>query len=231
MPGEAIPELKLLTDQDYLEIAKDADHLDVPYHLSRTLAQLRKRAKEKYAPKLSRALREYARVNNNQLPPDISSLKPYFATAVEDDLLQRYELVRTGELSLSDERVLVEKPTGIKIDTVFKIGPTGFSYQDAPGESWTGQSGSTGWGTNDIPLSVEAKQEAQQKAESDKELKSFAVDQANERDEKILEPALKAFSAHNGREPENPSELNPYLQTASEKAAFNRLLKRNNDEN
>jgi hypothetical protein len=228
-PGKSIPELKYLTDQDWLEVVRDTQ-LFGDWQYDEALARLRKLAKDRFAPRLSRALREYARANNNELPPDTAALKPFFASPVEDAALERYQLLHTGPLKW-DEWVLAEKaPVDDKNDTLFKVGPTGRQFSSISG---IGESGSQTWGTNDPPLSVMAQSEASQRNTSDAELKSFMEDQANARDFKILDRVFKAFSAANpGAEHRSgsPKELMPYLQTTAEKDAFARLLKRNNDE-
>ncbi|EEF62867.1 RNA polymerase sigma factor [Pedosphaera parvula] len=231
-PGKSIPELKYLSDQDWLEVVKDADVV-TDWGYKEALARLRKLAKDKFAPRLSRALREYARANNNELPPDTAALKPYFASPVEDAVLERYQLLHTGPVKW-DEWVLAEKaPADDQKDTIFKVGPTGLQFSNS---SSMGESGSQMWGTNDPPLSVIAQSEASQRNTSDEELKSFTKsfmeDQANARDGKVLDQAFKAFSAANpGQEPKSPNEIKPYLQTTAEKDAFDRLIKRNNVSN
>jgi RNA polymerase sigma factor (sigma-70 family) len=230
-PGKSIPELKYLTDQDWLEVVRDTP-LYGYLQYDEALAKLRKLAKDNFAPRLSRALREYARANNNELPPDTAALKPYFASPVEDAVLERYQLLHTGPMKW-DEWVLAEKaPVDDKNDTLFKVGPTGRQFSTISG---IGESGSQTWGTNDPPLSVIAQSEASQRNTSDEELesftKSYVEDQANARDVKILDRVVKAFSAANpGQEPKSPNEIKPYLQTTAEKDAFARLIKRNNDE-
>jgi hypothetical protein len=114
-PGKSIPELKCLSDQDWLEVVKDADVI-TDWGYKAALVRLRKLAKDKFAPRLSRALREYARANNNELPPDTAALKPYFASPVEDAVLERYQLLHTGPVKW-DEWVLAEKPLQTKRTT------------------------------------------------------------------------------------------------------------------
>jgi len=48
---------------------------------------------------LQTALHNYAQAANGQLPTDMSQLKPYFASAVDDSVLQRYEFTQPGTVS------------------------------------------------------------------------------------------------------------------------------------
>ena len=98
MPDKRIPELQLLEEQDWLLAAKQAN-LESDGGTRRALNALRTRAKAAFAEMLRRALRGYASANAGQLPGNLFQLKPYFASAIDDAILQRYELLRTGQLN------------------------------------------------------------------------------------------------------------------------------------
>jgi len=104
MPNQKIPELKLLTDIDWLTAAKEAK-FDNDADVRQTLSNLRKLAKSRLP--LGRALFAFTSANNGQLPADISELKPYFQSALGDSQLDdatldavfaRYKLLHTGNL-------------------------------------------------------------------------------------------------------------------------------------
>ena len=44
------------------------------------------------------ALNRFVEANSGKLPTDIAQLKPFFPIAVEDAVLQRYELLRSGNV-------------------------------------------------------------------------------------------------------------------------------------
>ena len=53
-------------------------------------------AKLKFGSLLGPALLKYVEANNGDLPTDVLQLKPFFGEPVDDALLQRYEIVATG---------------------------------------------------------------------------------------------------------------------------------------
>ena len=102
MPDKQIPELKLLTDVDWLTATKEAK-LESDADVRRTLSRLRGLAKNRLP--LASGLNAFINANDGQLPTDLSQLKPYIKsslgdTAVEesalDAMLQRYALLHTG---------------------------------------------------------------------------------------------------------------------------------------
>ena len=71
---------------------------------------------------IEQALQKYTAASNGQLPADVSQLKPYFDVPVDDALIQRYQMVRTGSLSgvprdawLVEERAQADQPTVARI--------------------------------------------------------------------------------------------------------------------
>src|SRR5207248_10546340 len=65
----------------------------------KALARLRRLAKNRLYPVWQAAFREYLDHNAGQLPADLTQLKPYFATAVDDSILARYQLLSSGSAS------------------------------------------------------------------------------------------------------------------------------------
>jgi RNA polymerase sigma factor (sigma-70 family) len=109
MPDKKIPELQLLTESDWLSVAKDAT-LQSEADVRKALSELRNVAKHKFGTYALNAVDKFAAANNGQLPTDMSQLKPYFEVPVDDAMLQRYEVLRTGEASsLRDNWDLREK--------------------------------------------------------------------------------------------------------------------------
>lgn len=105
MPDKTIPELKLLTEVDWLSATKEAK-FDTDADVRKTLAWLRSLAKNRMP--LGQALDAFTRANNGQLPTEVSQLKPYFKSALGDTplddagldaILGRYKLLHAGNLS------------------------------------------------------------------------------------------------------------------------------------
>jgi RNA polymerase sigma factor (sigma-70 family) len=109
MPDKKIPELKLLTDVDWLNATKEAK-FDTDADIRKTLSNLRSLAKNRMP--MGRSLYAFTSANNGQLPTDLSQLKPYFQSNLDsalgetplddatlDAIFARYTLLHTGNLS------------------------------------------------------------------------------------------------------------------------------------
>lgn len=131
MPDKTIPELKLLTEVDWLSAAKEAK-FDTDADVRKTLAWLRSLAKNRMP--LGQALDAFTRANNGQLPTEIPQLKPHFKSALGatplddaglDAILGRYKLLHAGNLSdfPPDTWFIVEKaPVDKDYDSRAKFG-------------------------------------------------------------------------------------------------------------
>jgi RNA polymerase sigma factor (sigma-70 family) len=133
MPDKKIPELKLLRDEDWVMVTREAK-FDSDAEVRKTLSRLRSRAKDRMF--MASSLYSFTHANNGQLPTDISQLKPAFKSAVEyhggtvddatlDAIFTRYSLLRTGNVSElpADAWVIVEKaPVDKDYDSRAKFG-------------------------------------------------------------------------------------------------------------
>jgi RNA polymerase sigma factor (sigma-70 family) len=99
MPDKKIPEMQFLTEKDWFDAVKHSKPFETDADYRRALSDLRSSAKANFDRILQQALRAYGAANNNLLPTDLSLLKPYFETPVDDSILQRYALLRTGTLA------------------------------------------------------------------------------------------------------------------------------------
>jgi RNA polymerase sigma factor (sigma-70 family) len=126
MPDKGIPELQYLTEYDWLTVANDAS-FQSETDVRRALSRLRSLGKERFGTYASKALDKFIAANSGQLPTDPSQLKPYFDVPVDDDTLQRYRVVQTGDANrLSDPYVLSEKgPVDRDYDSHVYIGQHG----------------------------------------------------------------------------------------------------------
>ena len=131
MPDKQIPELKLLTDVDWLTATKEAK-LGSDADVRRTLSRLRGLAKNRLP--LAGGLNAFINANNGQLPTNLSQLKPYIMArlgdaAVEegvlDAMLERYALLHTGTANDFPQGtwIIAEKaPVDKEYDTRAKFG-------------------------------------------------------------------------------------------------------------
>ena len=117
MPERKIPELQFLTDQEWQQVVNIPDKLESEADYRVAFSRARQRAKDLLVRWLGQALHNYARANNGMLPADLSLLKPYFTPpvhdtnwkpgdpvryellAIDDAILERYQLVQTGKLN------------------------------------------------------------------------------------------------------------------------------------
>jgi hypothetical protein len=123
-PAEKIPEEDLLTPHDWLNVALTADLRNdggIRYNLN----QLRSAAKDQFAPMLAAALRSYVDANNGQLPASLAQLKSCLPPTVSDAMLDRYDLLHTGNVIdlPSGTPIVGEKPTKDRmVDSLYSIG-------------------------------------------------------------------------------------------------------------
>ena len=121
-PAQSIGELQYLSDDDWLEAAREAD-LETDIGVRMALSSLRSSAKMRFASLVSAALRAYAGVNDGQIPAKVSQLKPYFDLPVEDAMLGRYEMLQEGRLSDAEGKWIVTEiaPVDDQYDTRYYI--------------------------------------------------------------------------------------------------------------
>jgi hypothetical protein len=126
MPEEKIPELQFLSEDDWIRRVDDPLVTDDDYRSA--MSRLRYSADAEFAQRALPALQQYARVNNGQFPTDLSQLKPYFESPIDDAILQRYEIVPTKSLvsslaQLGGDWLITEKaPVNKKLDLRTAIG-------------------------------------------------------------------------------------------------------------
>lgn len=110
-PEARIPELKFLSDFDWVELAHDAK-LETDADYRKALGEVRKRAESYFTKQLQSALKAYMDLNSGQWPTDLDQLKTFFSPPVEDTILDRWHIVSKSALPGRDfagEWVLTEK--------------------------------------------------------------------------------------------------------------------------
>jgi RNA polymerase sigma factor (sigma-70 family) len=147
MPDKIIPELRLLTEEDWLDLAKEPlGHSASEVNLNDdavarlVFSSIRDKAKDKMERVLSRALEGYADANNGQLPTDTLQLQPYLMNthflgparaiqipegSIDSTILQRYEVLQTGKLAdmPQDAAIISEKaPVDTQYDSQLQVG-------------------------------------------------------------------------------------------------------------
>ncbi len=158
MPDRAIPELRLLTEEDWFELAKEPlglapegfDFSD-PRNARMALSAARAKAKNRLAWVFHRALQGYAEANGGRVPQEVRELQPYLmntnvigpassvhisADEVRDDILERYQMVAEGRLAdqKEGEPVIAEvTPVDPVFDTLLRVGNNWLSVSPVEG--------------------------------------------------------------------------------------------------
>jgi hypothetical protein len=100
--GEAVPELKYFTDEDWLQ-AVQFDGTSLANQDDRhTLSSLRSGAQIKFALRtLADALKRYGKANQGAFPEDVSQLAAYLGAPVDASVLQDWAILPTSRLPSS----------------------------------------------------------------------------------------------------------------------------------
>ncbi len=139
MPDKKIPELQFLTEKDWFDAVKNGKQLESEDDYRQALHSLRNSAKDAFGNMAREAIKHYAEANNGALPGDLSQLKPFFDSPVDDATLGRYSLLQTGKLAdVPNEYLIAEKapPVDDQFDSRFEFGMHGThsSSLNVPGD-------------------------------------------------------------------------------------------------
>jgi RNA polymerase sigma factor (sigma-70 family) len=140
MPDKKIPELGLLTDKDWFDAVKNANRFETDADFREALHNLRNGAKQTFGNMTREALQKFAEANNGTLPGDLSELKPFFETPVDDSTLARYALLQSGKLADVPQNayLIAEKapPVDDQFDSTYEFGMHGTHSSSAsdPGD-------------------------------------------------------------------------------------------------
>jgi hypothetical protein len=135
-PGAKIPELKYLTDANWLNAARDPLVSDKDYR--RAFASLRSAGENQFINLMFKALQDYLKERDGQFPSDLSQLKPYFETTPDDAMLQRYAIVPASSIPNmkmgGDWLITVKDPVDEEYDSLWALGAKGLgntTYQNS----------------------------------------------------------------------------------------------------
>jgi len=128
-PSAKIPEFQFLTEEDWLNVARDK--IDTDTDNRKAMSALRKAAESKFGSLVQRALRQYMQANNSQFPTELSRLRPYSESPLDDAVLKRWQIapanlipnMRVG----SEDWVVTQKagPVDEDYDSRLVFGPNG----------------------------------------------------------------------------------------------------------
>lgn len=127
-PDLSIPELRLLSHDQWAEIASKSDptvDTGSDAAIKAALALARKTAEDLFAPQLQRAFNSYLRTSGGLLPDSLYQLLPHFESPISPTLLSRYHLLQTGRLDalpvLDQVNWLIETREIVDIDQDFIV--------------------------------------------------------------------------------------------------------------
>ena len=98
LPDQQIPEMRSLTDDEWLQAAQRAA-FDTDDHRRASLAEVRKVAKRKFAGRLITALSRFIRESGDQLPANSLELAPLFDPPADPAMLRRYAMIQSGAVT------------------------------------------------------------------------------------------------------------------------------------
>jgi hypothetical protein len=132
-PQSSIPEMQLLSEQDWLNAAKGK--LDSDDDFRSGMASLRNAAQGKFASKAAPALANFLKANHQQFPTDLNQLQGYFDPPLDPAILQRYTIqsadtypnMRVGDGSVITQSSIVDEDR----DSRVVIGANGYGSFDA----------------------------------------------------------------------------------------------------
>ena len=128
-PEWDIPELKLLTDQDWFDVAA-TNRIESEEQFRRTTSRLRDWAVGRASQKIMTALNAYLRAHDGELPANALALAPDFDPPMDPAILARYEMLQSGKLSdvprNQSMRILAPTPADVEYDAYTTIGTNGY---------------------------------------------------------------------------------------------------------
>ena len=132
-PAGKIPELRLMNDQAWIESAYGMRESEDDYR--RAMSNLRGNAELRALDIMLGALQKYAAANGGQMPQQLSDLSPYFRAPLEQDILDRYEIVPATSLvqplQVGGDWLITEKtPVDAVLDIRTSMGLTGGGMAD-----------------------------------------------------------------------------------------------------
>ncbi|HTS19807.1 MAG TPA: sigma-70 family RNA polymerase sigma factor [Verrucomicrobiae bacterium] len=131
-PGAKIPELKFVTNEDWLDAGSKDLNTDADYR--RALSRIRAAGEAKVATMLHKALAAYMQDHGHQMPSDLGQLQPFFDDPLDEAILDRWEIApkdTVKSLRLGGDVIITQKaPVDDVFDQRFGVGPNGYGTCD-----------------------------------------------------------------------------------------------------
>lgn len=124
-PDQRIPEMALLSNLDWLALARQLGDGESELDFRKLRAAVRAAATERFTGLLREALRQYTAATNGMLPADVSQLAPYIHVPIEPTAFQRYEMTATGKVPRNGHVLTERAPVDADYDTRYSVSPNG----------------------------------------------------------------------------------------------------------
>ncbi len=126
-PDQSVPELQFVTNQDWLNVTRREFNKDED--MRKAMSQLRDAGEKKFSEMLWPAWAKFLDANRGKELADFAELKPYFDRPVDDQLLQRYEIIsskRVPNIQMGFDWLITQKsPVDEEFDARWLITPKG----------------------------------------------------------------------------------------------------------
>lgn len=114
-PGQRIPELARLTDEDWIAVALERE-LKSDAEIRRSMSELRRRAKSAVFESIREAFQAEVTANQGEVPETLDGVRARLTDDVARAALERYEIVKRGNILTLDPKediLLREKPSTV----------------------------------------------------------------------------------------------------------------------
>ena len=137
-PDRQIPEMCLLIDDDWLQVARQAS-FDTEDQRRQAFASLRTAAKKKFVAQLSAALPKFTKAFDGKLPSSTLDLAPYLKPPADAAMLQRYGMTQTGPVTAANRSAWVMRelaPVDEDYDSRHTVNSGGGSGSSSAPAAW-----------------------------------------------------------------------------------------------
>ncbi|HWH68211.1 MAG TPA: hypothetical protein VNT26_02445, partial [Candidatus Sulfotelmatobacter sp.] len=106
-PEAKIPELQLLTEKDWFDMAKG--NLSSPEDYQWAFAGLRRAAQQNFAPLLQGAMRGYLYASLGQHPTNLAQIVPFFKPPLDPAMVEGWQIVPGEKYGMGSELTVTQR--------------------------------------------------------------------------------------------------------------------------
>lgn len=219
-PDQAIPEMSLLTQLDWLRLVRTAQ-LDDASESRKAYAKVRNEARGKFNALLSPVLRKYLAEHDGILPPSTAELAPYLDPSIDPAIIGHYRMIFSGKSDATDGYYYTAEngpPADENYDTRYYMGRSNGAI--------------TGWLDGDLLESKQAARIAYNQSHEDTKYVTGPNENLSELLPYITSPVHRAYlaatiayaSANGGKRPQQAGDLSPYVSDSETRGFAEKIL-------